>query len=97
MSGLWDGRFLRWFDAYSNAGISSNVWEERMTKATYLRKRILHSALQMGTLHNFLYGKDADLSNIKITEGRAFVHMKDSLGLDKHVGEKLGVRIQIKK
>ena len=43
--------------------------------ASYICNRIPHSALNMETPYK-LYRKDADLSHLKITCARAFVHIK---------------------
>ena len=44
--------------------------------ASYICNRIPHSALNMETPYKQLYEKDADLSHLKITGARAFVHIK---------------------
>ena len=43
--------------------------------ASYICNRIPHSALNMETPYKKLYGKDADLSHLKIIGARAFVHI----------------------
>ena len=48
-----------------------------MMAASYICNRIPHSALNMETLYKKLYGKNADLSHLKIIGARAFVHMKN--------------------
>ena len=50
--------------------------------ASYSCNRIPHSALNMETPYKKLYGKDADLSHLKIIGARAFVRIKTSNKLD---------------
>ena len=45
--------------------------------ASYICNRIPYSALNMETPYKKLYGKDADLSHLKIIGARAFVHAKN--------------------
>ena len=45
--------------------------------ASYISNRIPHSALNTETPCKRLYGKDADLSHLKIIGARAFVHIKN--------------------
>ena len=45
-----------------------------MTAASYIRNRIPHSALNTETPRKKLYGKDANLSYLKIIGARAFAH-----------------------
>ncbi|CAM9689341.1 unnamed protein product, partial [Ascophyllum nodosum] len=52
-----------------------------MLTTTYLCNRVPHSALKMETSYKVLYGKEADLSHLKIIGSRAFVHIKDSTKL----------------
>ena len=47
-----------------------------MLAASYICNRIPHSVLNMETPYKKLYGKDADLSYLKIIGARAFVHIK---------------------
>ena len=44
--------------------------------ASYICNCIPHSALNMETPHKTLYGKDTDLSHLKIIGAKAFVHIK---------------------
>ena len=44
--------------------------------ALYICNRIPQSALNKETPYKKIYGKDADLSHLKITGARAFVHIK---------------------
>ena len=53
-----------------------NRWGELMLTAQYLCNRVLHLALQTETPCKVLYGKDADLSRLKIIGARAFVPTK---------------------
>ena len=47
-----------------------------MMAASYILNRIPQSALNMETPYKKLYGKDADLSRLKIIDVRAFVHVE---------------------
>ncbi|CAN0341510.1 unnamed protein product [Ascophyllum nodosum] len=64
-----------------DSGLPSNLWGELMLTTTYLCNRVPHSALEMETPYKVLYGKEADLSHLKIIGSRAFVHIKDSTKL----------------
>ena len=46
--------------------------------APYICNRISHLALNMETPYKKLYGKDADLSHLKIIGARAFVHIENT-------------------
>ena len=48
-----------------------------MKAASYICNRIPHSALNMKTSYKKLYGKDANLSHLKITGARAFVQIEN--------------------
>ena len=58
-------------------GLPPFLWGELMMAASYICNRIPHSALNMGTPNKKIYGKDADLSHLKIIGARTFVHIKD--------------------
>ena len=53
-----------------------------MLIATYLSNRKPHSGLDMETPFKWLYGKEANLSHLKIIGARAFVHIKDAKELE---------------
>ena len=53
------------------------LWGELMLAATYLCNRIPHSGLDMETPFERLYGKEANLSHLKIIGARALVHIKN--------------------
>ena len=46
------------------------------------KNRTPHKALKMETSFKVLHGKKADLSHLRVTGARAFVHIKDSRHLD---------------
>ena len=58
-------------------GLPPFLWGELMMIASYICNRIPHSALNMKTPYKKLYGKDADLSHLKIIRARAFVYIKN--------------------
>ena len=60
-----------------DSDLPPNLWGEYILTAAYLCGRVPHLALQMETPHKVLYGKDADLSHLKIIGARAFVHIKN--------------------
>ena len=60
-----------------DSGLPPFLWEEIMMTASYICSRIPHSALNMLTPYKKLYGKDADLSYLKIIGARAFVQTKN--------------------
>ena len=64
-----------------DSGLPPNLWGELMLTTTYLCNQVPHSALKMETPYKVLYGKEADLSHLKIIGSRAFVHIKDSTKL----------------
>ena len=64
-----------------DSGLPPNLWGELMLTTTYLCNRVPHSALKMETPYKVFYGKEADLSHLKIIGSRAFVHIKDSTKL----------------
>ena len=53
------------------------LWGELMIAASYICIWIPHSALNVETPYKKLYGKDDDLSHLKIIEARVFVHTKN--------------------
>ena len=63
-----------------------------MMTASYTCNRIPHSALNVETPYKKFYGKDADLSYLKIIGARAFVHIKKKA--KPHVVGRDGVRLQ---
>ena len=60
-----------------DSGLPPFLWGELMIAASYICNRSPHSALNMETPYKKLYGKDADLSHVKIIGARAFVHIKN--------------------
>ena len=60
-----------------NSGLPPFLWVELMMAASYICSRIPYSALNMETPYKKLYGKDADLSHVKIMDVRVFVHIKN--------------------
>ena len=64
-----------------DSGLPPNLWGELMLTTSYLCNRVPHSALKMETPYKVLYGKEADLSHLKIIGSRVFVHIKDSTKL----------------
>ena len=61
-----------------DSGLAPFVLGELVMAASYICNQILHPALSMETPYKKLYGKDADLSRLKIIGARAFVHIKNS-------------------
>ena len=53
-----------------------------MLTGAYLCNRMLHSGLNIKTPFKRLYGKEANLSHLKIICARAFVHIKDAKKLE---------------
>ena len=64
-----------------DSGLPPSLWDELVLTAAYLCNRVPHSAIQIKTPHKVVYGKDADLSHIKIFGVRAFVPIDDSTKL----------------
>lgn len=62
-------------------GFPPPLWGELTLTAVYLCNRIPHSAIQMETPHEVLYGRDANLPHLKCFGARAFVHIKDPVSL----------------
>ena len=65
-----------------DSGLPPFLWGGLLIAASYICNRIPHSALNMETPYKKLYGKDADLSHLKIIGARAFVHIKNTNKLD---------------
>ncbi|CAN0093793.1 unnamed protein product, partial [Ascophyllum nodosum] len=59
------------------SGLPPFLWWELMMAASYICNRISHSALHVETPSKKLYGDDADLSHLKTTGVRTFVHIKN--------------------
>ena len=59
-----------------DSGLPPFLWGELMMVALYICNQIPQSALNMEPPYKKLYEKDADLSHLKITGVRAFVHIK---------------------
>ena len=62
--------------------------------ASYICNRTPHPALNVETPYKKLYGKDADLSHLKIISVRAFVHIKNPNKLGHTSWERMVVRLQ---
>ena len=60
-----------------DSGLPPFLWGELMVAASYICNRIPYAALNMETPYKNLYGKDADLSHLKIIGARASVHIKN--------------------
>ena len=76
-----------------DSGLLQFLWGELMMTVSCICNRIPHSALNVETPYNNLYGKDDDLSHLKIIGARAFVHIKKKQGRP-HAVERRGVRLQ---
>ena len=59
-----------------DSGLPPFLWGELMFTAAYLLNRVPHSALGMVTPYKKLYGKDANLSHLRVIGARAFVHVE---------------------
>ena len=59
------------------------LWGELMLTAAYLFNRMPHSGLDMETPFKWLYGKEVNLSHLKIIGARAFAHIKDAKKLER--------------
>ena len=70
-----DGRCARWSGA---CVLTAGFYGELMIAASYIFNRIPHSTLNIETPYKKLYGKDADLFQLKIIDARIFVHIKTS-------------------
>ena len=66
----------------ADSGLPPKLWEELMLTAAYLCNRLPHSRLDMETPFKRLYGKESNLSYLKIIGARAFVHIKDAKKLE---------------
>ena len=65
-----------------DCGLPPKLRGELMLTPAYLCNRMPHSRLDMETPFKRLYGKEANLSYLKITGARAFVHIKDAKHLE---------------
>ena len=65
-----------------DSGHTPKMWGELILTVTYLCNRMPHSGLDMETTLKHLYGKEANLSHLKIIGGGAFVHIKDAEKLE---------------
>ena len=61
-----------------DSGLWPKLWGELMLTAAYSCNRMPHSGLDMETPFKRLYGKEANLSHLKIISARAFVHIKNA-------------------
>lgn len=62
-------------------GFPPFLWGELMVTASCQCNRIPRSTLKIETPHKMLDCKDADLSHLRIIDGRAFVDIKDATKL----------------
>ncbi|CAN0442221.1 unnamed protein product, partial [Ascophyllum nodosum] len=60
-----------------NSKLLSKMWGKLMPTAEYLSHEMPHSRLDMETSSKRLYGKDVDLSHLKIISAGDFVGIKD--------------------
>ena len=65
-----------------DSGLPPKLGGGLMLTAAYLCNRMSHSGLDMKTPFNRLYGKEANLSHLKIIDARALVHIKDAKKLE---------------
>ena len=65
-----------------DSGLPPKLWGDLMLTAAYLCNRLPHSRLDMETPFKRLYGKEANLSHLKIIGARTFVHIKDAKKLE---------------
>ena len=65
------------------------LWGELRLTAAYLCNRMPRSGLDMETQFKRLYGKETNLSHLKITGARAFVHIKDAKKLEPKSWERM--------
>ena len=61
----------------ADSGLPPFLWRGLMMAALYIWNRIPYWALKMETPYKKLYGKDANLSHLKIIGARAFVRIKN--------------------
>ena len=61
---------------HKDSGLPNFLWEELMQTAVYLSNRVPHAALGNTTPYRALYGKDANLGQLRAIGGRAFVHVE---------------------
>ena len=61
-----------------DSGLPPKLWEELILTAAYLCNRMPHSGFDMETPFKRVYGKEANLSHLKIIGTRAFVHIEDA-------------------
>ena len=65
-----------------DGGLPPKLWGGLMLTGAYLCNRMPHSGLDMETPFKWLYGKEANLSHLKIIGVRAFVYIKDAKKLE---------------
>lgn len=59
-----------------DTGLPPILWGELTMTSAYLLNRAPHSARSMDTPHYKLYGKDADISTLRVICARAFLHIE---------------------
>ena len=67
---------------FVDSGLPPKLWGELIFTSVYVCNRTPHSGLDMETPFKRLYGKEANLSHLKIVGARAFVHIKDAKKLE---------------
>ena len=59
---------------FTQGGLPKRLWGELASTAVFLKNRIPHSALGSDTPYYRMFGKNADLSFLRVIGSRAFVH-----------------------
>ena len=68
----------------NHAGLSNVFWAEAVSTATYLRNRMVSSALKTGeTPYLLWYGEKPNLSHVRVFGCAVYVHISDRRKLDK--------------
>ena len=59
---------------FTETGLPKRLWGELASTAVFLKNRIPHSALGSDALYYRMFGKNVDLSFLRVMGSRAFVH-----------------------
>ena len=59
---------------FTETGLSKRLWGELASTAVFLKNHIPHRALGSDTPYYRMFGKNADLSFLRVIGSRAFVH-----------------------
>ena len=59
---------------FTQTGLPKRLWSELASTAVFLKNRIPHSALGSDIPYYRMFGKNADLSVLRVIGPRAFVH-----------------------